>query len=150
MGGALHLKQAGSAPAAALASDVLGNDHPQECQARPSGFGSLSPLLLQAGGGTAALPAFLGSESPAVDGGRLRGERGRRAHRQLLLPLPPLLISSQVECREFSGEGGCAPPHPSQSAVPGAVFLVSHFQDLQDLHGFRTPPPSPLSALRGV
>lgn len=52
---ALHLKRAASAPAAALASDVLGNDHPQECQARPSGFGSASPLLLPAGGGTAAL-----------------------------------------------------------------------------------------------
>lgn len=61
---ALHLKRAASAPEAALASDVLGNDHPQECQARPSGFGSLSPLLLQAGGGTAALPAFWGENVP--------------------------------------------------------------------------------------
>lgn len=52
---ALHLERAASAPAAALASDVLGNDHPQECQARPSGFGSASPLLRRAGGGTAAL-----------------------------------------------------------------------------------------------
>lgn len=72
-GAALHLKRAASAPAAALASDVLGSDHPQECQARPPGLGSASPLLLQAGGGTAALPAFLGSESSRRRRGPIAG-----------------------------------------------------------------------------
>lgn len=64
-----------------------------------------------------------------------------------LLPLLLLLVmTSQVECREFNGERGCA--LPVQSAVP-ALFVLYHISRTSRIY-MDFLPLSFLSALRGV
>lgn len=66
------------------------------------------------------------------------------------MPAPPapllsllILITSQAECREFNGEGGCA--LPVRSAVP-ALFSLYHISRTSRIY-MDFPPPSPLCLL---
>ena len=73
-----------------------------------------------------------------------RGQQHNKSPLCLFLKLPRfslllllILITSQAECREFSGEGGCA--LPVQSAVP-ALFSLYHISRTSRIY-MDFPPP---------